>query len=205
MSKVLGFIKRNMRMVITISVAVLVIAGLSTALVVTNAGSSGRGGSRSGRAMAATHSERGEHRSERSDRASRGCGDEDCERGNRSSHSRVELTEEQIAERAEIARERLAQKLADDEITQDEYEERLAAIEVGDFRSGRNDRSSERTRGWCGDEDCERGNRTRRDSDSERVERGSSNNIVDDDSDDEVEVDVEDYDDSDNDDEDTNG
>ncbi|MCL2425852.1 MAG: hypothetical protein FWD05_05900 [Oscillospiraceae bacterium] len=203
MSKIPGFIKRNLKMVITTSVAVLVIAGLSTALVLTNLGSSGRGGSRGGRAMATSYTQRSEERSERSERTSRGCGEEDCERGNRAGRSRVELTEEQIAERAENARERLAQKLADDEITQEEYEERLAAIEAGDFRGGRSSRSN-RTRGWCGDEDCERGNRTREDSDNDRVER--SNRVNGDNSDDEPEV--EDYDndasDSDYDDDDTN-
>ena len=63
---------------------------------------------------------------------------------------RAELTEEQIAERVENMRERLAQRLADGRITQEEYDERIAAIESGDFQmSGRRsrDRGEGRVRG----------------------------------------------------------
>jgi len=92
-----SFIKRNVKFVVTIGISVIIIAGLTTALIITNAG---RGGGR--------------------------------ERSRERVQAQVELTEEQIAERVENARERLAQKLADGTITQEEYDERLAAIESGE-------------------------------------------------------------------------
>jgi len=111
----LNFLKRNVKFVIIIGVSVLVIAGLSTALLVTNVAMAGDRG-------------------------------RDRDRGS----ARMELTEEQIAERVENMKERLAQRLADGRITQEEYNERLAAIESGDFQmSGRRtrDRGEGRVRG----------------------------------------------------------
>jgi len=106
----LNFLKRNVKFVVIIGVSVLVIGGLSTALLVTNVASA---------------SDRGHDRSR--DRGS----------------IRMELTEEQIAERAEQMRERLEQRLADGRITQEQYDERIAAIENGEFRgSGRRSRGS---------------------------------------------------------------
>ena len=112
----LDFIKRNMKVVIITGVSVFVIAALSTALLVTNvASASGRGR------------------------------DHDKEHSRERRHVRMELTEEQIAERAENARERLAQRLADGKITQEEYDEKITALENGEFplhgrskRGGRN-------------------------------------------------------------------
>ena len=111
----LNFLKRNVKFVIIIGVSVLVIGGLSTAILVTNVASA---------------TDRGRDR----DRGS----------------ARMELTDEQIAERVEHMRERLAQRLADGRITQEEYDERIAAIESGDFQiSGRRsrDRGEGRVRG----------------------------------------------------------
>ena len=48
-------------------------------------------------------------------------------------HVRVEMTEEQIAERVEHIRERLAQRLADGRITREEYDEKIAALESGEY------------------------------------------------------------------------
>jgi len=97
----LDFIKRNVKFVITLGVSVVLVAGLTTALIVTNTGSASA-------------------------------------RGRDRNNARVELTEEQIAERAENARARLEQKLADGDITQEQYDEKLAAIESGDFRGSGN-------------------------------------------------------------------
>jgi uncharacterized membrane protein len=65
---------------------------------------------------------------------------------------RVELTEEQIAERVENARERLQQRLNDGRITQEEFNDRIAAIDSGEYpssdrsrRGGSRERSGERT------------------------------------------------------------
>ena len=115
----LGFIKRNAKVVIISGVSFLLVAGLTVALVITNIGpvyarAQGR--------------------------------DRDRDRGS----VRVELTEEQIAERAAIHRERLEQRLADGRITQEEFDERIAAIESGEYtarsRSGgrSRDRNAER-------------------------------------------------------------
>ena len=101
-----NFLKRNVKFVVVIGVSVLVIAGLSTALLVNNVAMAGGRG-------------------------------RDRDRG----AARMELTEEQIAERAEHMRERLDQRLADGRITQEDYDERLAAIESGEFpMSGRRSR-----------------------------------------------------------------
>ena len=108
----LNFLKRNVKFVIIIGVSALVVAGLSTALLVTNVASA---------------SDRGRDRDPGRDRGS----------------VRMELTEEQVAERIEHMRERLAQRLADGRITQEEYDERIAAIESGEFPvSGRRSRGS---------------------------------------------------------------
>jgi len=61
------------------------------------------------------------------------------------SSSRIELTEEQIAERIENRRDRLAQRLADGSITQEEYDARIAAIESGEYPSGDRVRSGSRS------------------------------------------------------------
>ena len=104
----INFFKRNIKVVIITGISVFVIAGLSTALVMTNVASArGRDG------------------------------------GRERNRVRVELTEEQIAEREEEraqrhaqrlenARERLEQKLADGSITQEEYDEKLTALESGE-------------------------------------------------------------------------
>ncbi|MCL2663710.1 MAG: SHOCT domain-containing protein [Oscillospiraceae bacterium] len=110
MTKIMIFLKRNIKVVIITGISVFVIAGLSTALIVTNVASArGRDGGR--------------------DR----------------NRVRVELTEEQIAEREEHARERLQQRLDDGRITQDEFNERIAAIDSGEYQfSGRSGRSRDR-------------------------------------------------------------
>ena len=48
--------------------------------------------------------------------------------------SKPELTEEEKAARAEKAKEKLAARLADGKITQEEYDAELARIESGDFK-----------------------------------------------------------------------
>ena len=118
----LSFIKRNLKFVIVIAVSFVIIAGLSTALILTNVGTGhARGRDR----------DRGSSRIERVER--------------------VELTEEQIAERLESRRERLEQRLADGRITQEEYDERIAAIESGEYvpgsRGGGGSGSGSRSRG----------------------------------------------------------
>jgi len=109
----LEFIKRNVKFVVTIGVSFLIIAGLTTALIVTNVGG-GRGHGR-------------DHGREWSRET-----------------MQVEMTEEQIAQRTERARERLEQKLADGSITQEEYDERLAAIESGEYPVSGRERGSRR-------------------------------------------------------------
>ena len=112
----LNFLKRNVKFVVIIGVSVLVIGGLSTALFVTNIASAGERGRDGGR---------------------------DRDRGS----IRMELTEEQIAERAEHMRERLTQRLEDGRITQEQYDERIAAIESGEFpMSGKRSRGGGRER-----------------------------------------------------------
>jgi hypothetical protein len=118
----INFLKRNIKAVIITGVSVFIIAGLSTALIMTTA-ASGRGGSRNG----------------------------SRDGGRERNHARIELTEEQIAEREEQraqrlaerlenARERLEQKLADGSITQEEYNEKLATLDSGEYPFSRGDR-----------------------------------------------------------------
>jgi len=108
----LNFLKRNVKFVVVIGVSVLVVAGLSTALIVNNVAAAGHSGRDRGR---------------------------DRDRGS----ARMELTEEQIAERVEHMKERLEQRLADERITQEQFDERMAAIESGDFQmSGRRSRGN---------------------------------------------------------------
>lgn len=108
----LEFLKRNVKFVITIGVSVLVIAGLSTTLILTNVASA---------------SDRGRERRHDRDR----------------NHVRIELTEEQLAEREQLRqeraeqraadhREKLEQRLAAGEITQEEFDEKIAALESGE-------------------------------------------------------------------------
>ena len=104
-----NFLKRNVKLVVVTSVAFFIIAGLSTALITTN--------------VAQAHGR-------------------DRDRGRDRSAVRMELTEEQIAERAANARERLEQRLADGRITQEEFDERNAAIESGDFSRSRRSRDN---------------------------------------------------------------
>jgi len=140
------FIKRNVKFVVTIGVSFLIIAGLTTALIVTNVG----GGRGHGRGHGRDH---GMDRSRET--------------------MQVELTEEQIAQRAGSARERLEQRLADGRITQEEFDERVAAIESGEYpasskdrgsrhgeRSGRNDRSDKSERSSNKDFSADKAERT---------------------------------------------
>ena len=108
MKKILSFFKRNIKVVIITGVSVFVIAGLSTALIMTNVASArGRDGSRERNRV------------------------------------RAELTEEQIAQRLDNARQRLQQRLDDERITQEEFNEMNAAIDSGEYPfSGRSNRSS---------------------------------------------------------------
>ena len=116
------FIKRNAKIVLISGISLFLIAVLTAALIVTNIG---------------TVSARGR--------------DKDRDRGS----VRMELTEEERAERAAARREhleqRLEQRLADGSITQEEYDEYMAAIESGEYpaRGGgkgkSKDRDSERT------------------------------------------------------------
>jgi len=158
----IDFLKRNVKFVTVIAIAVVVIAGLSTALILTNTGHGHRGKDRDAkpdrimlideqnlesrdcteeRSAYATidRSRRGDSaqrtdRLERSDRAGR------PERADKA--ERLPLTEEQIAEKTEKILNKLEQKLADGEITQEEYEEKLEKIENGDFQiSGRGGKS----------------------------------------------------------------
>jgi len=144
MSKFFTFLKRNLKMTITVTVSVLMIAGLTTALAI-NMTSPGRGSGRSGRAQAA-HVSSEERHPDRGDRTGSG---ERGQRGDRSEREREPLTEEQIAERIEKARARLDEKLAEGSITQEEYDEKLALIESGDFRGLRGGK----TRGECTQDD----------------------------------------------------
>ena len=51
--------------------------------------------------------------------------------------TRVELTEEQKAERLEKMKERLAEDLADGKITQEQYDQMLSSMESGEFHMNR--------------------------------------------------------------------
>ena len=108
------FIKRNVKFVVTIGVSFLIIAGLTTALIVTNVGGGGR--------------------------------DRNRDRDRSRDSIRMELTEEQIAERTENARERLEQRLAEGRITQEEFNERSAAIESGEYPAFERNRSRDHRR-----------------------------------------------------------
>ncbi len=55
-------------------------------------------------------------------------------KGGKDKAEKPELTEEEKAARAEKAKARLAEKLAEGKITQEEYDEKLAKIEAGDFK-----------------------------------------------------------------------
>ena len=155
----INFLKRNIKAVIITGISVFVIAGLSTALVVTNvASASGRGrdGSRERNRVRVELTEeqiaeRLENARERLQQrlddgritqeefnemsAAIDSGEYPFAGRNRrgGSRERAELTEEQIAERLASARERLDQRLADGSITQEEYDEKLAAIESGEY------------------------------------------------------------------------
>ena len=133
MSKVLNFLKKNLKVVVVSAVALVLVGGMTAALLVTNVGIN-RGGERTRRgvAMAAERSESGS--------------------SERRTRERAELTEEQIEQRTAEAREKLAQRLADGTITQEEYNEKIEMIENGEFpRGGR----SKGSRG-CDDPNCER-------------------------------------------------
>jgi len=125
----LNFIKRNLKLVIITAVSFVLIAGLTTALIITNTGTGQARGRDRDRERRSAHveltqeqiAERAERRSERTE-------------GRSERSERTPLTEEQIAERAEKLREKLAQELADGNITQAEYNEKIEAIENGEFR-----------------------------------------------------------------------
>jgi len=106
----LNFLKRNAKFVVTLGVSLLIVAGLSTALIVTNVGSASA-------------------------------------RGRDRDRERPVLTEEQIAERVESIRERLEQRLADERITQEEFDEKIAALESGEYPIGRGGGRHGRIRG----------------------------------------------------------
>ena len=130
----LNFLKRNVKFVVTIGISVLVIAGLSTTLILTNVASA---------------SDRGRERRHDRDRSS----------------VRMELTEEQLAEREQIrqeraeqrvakVREKLEQRLADGEITQEEFDEKIAALESGECPlDGKSKRSGGGSRGNKGNKE----------------------------------------------------
>ena len=141
------FLRRNAKFVIVITAAFVIIAGLSTALILTNTGHGRRGrdaDTKPDRIMLidelrAENREQSEikylnvtgrdERTDKTERSNRGS------RGDRVAKTeRVPLTEEQIAEKTERILEKLEQKLANGEITQDEYNEKLERIENGDFR-----------------------------------------------------------------------
>jgi len=165
-----NFIKKNVKLVITMGISLMLIAGLTTALVLTNVTTGharDRDRTRSSARMELTEeqiAERMENRRERlqqrlvdgsitqeeydsriaaiesgervSSGRSRSADGED--RGERRTE-RTPLTEEQIAERTEKLREKLAQELAAGNITQAEYDEKIIAVENGEFRGlGRN-------------------------------------------------------------------
>jgi len=135
------FIKRNVKFVVTIGVSLLIVAGLTTALIVTNTGYAS-------------------------------AGNRDRSRSRDRDHVRVEMTEEQIEQRLDHARERLAQKLADGRITQEEHDERLAAIESGEYQPSGRDRGSrrgDRTRDSERDPSEEKSNRSSRADKNEDV------------------------------------
>jgi len=98
------FIKRNVKTIIISGVSLFIIAGLCVALIATNVG---------------TANARGRDRS----------GGRNSERV----HTRVELTEEQIAERIAERIQRLEQRLEDGKITQEEYDEKMAILESGEY------------------------------------------------------------------------
>jgi len=103
-----NFLKRNMKVIIISGVSVFLIAGLSITMLMTGVASAS-----------------GRGRDKGGDRERR-------------HHVRMELTEEQIAEKMEQARERLEQKLADEKITQEEFDDMIEALENGEFqRHGR--------------------------------------------------------------------
>ena len=133
----INFIKRNAKTVIISAVSISLIVVLATALIITNVG---------------TGSARGRDRG--SDRV-------------RERAARHELTEEQLAEYLEQKKEqlldRLEQRFENGAISQEEYEEKLAAIENGVFPL--------RTRGGEG-----RGNRSGRCLDKPDIDENPGDN-----------------------------
>jgi len=128
----LNFIKRNAKFVVVISVSFLIIAGLSTALIVTNIGSGGRGRNRDRDPERIAYSQ--EQRAERAEVRGAYVANDQTERGSRRNKSECRpLTDEQIAERTEKIIEKLDRKLADGEITQAQYDEKLEIIENGEY------------------------------------------------------------------------
>ena len=139
----LNFIKRNAKFVVTIGVSVLVIAGLSTALILTNIGHGGRSRDRDRGSERISVSR--EDRSENPEvRGAYEAAENRTRRNDRRERAEREpLTEEQIAERVESIREKLAQRLEDEKITQEEYDEKIAALESGEYPlHGRGSRGS---------------------------------------------------------------
>ena len=113
-----NFFKKNLKVIVISGVSVFLIAGLSVTLLMTGVASAGSRNRDKNR-----DGERSRH------------------------HVRIELTEEQIAEKIEQVRERLEQKLADEKITQEEFDDKIEALENGEFeRHGRNGRRGGRTR-----------------------------------------------------------
>jgi len=117
----LDFFKRNIKFVAVIGVSVLVIGGLSAALLVTNIASA---------------SDRGRERNR-----------------DRSHQIRVELTEEQRADRIEQAKEKLEQRLADEKITQEEFDEKMAALESGEYPANSRNKRGGGNKGHRGNKD----------------------------------------------------
>ena len=166
----IDFLKRNAKFVTVIATAVVVIAGLGAALILTNTGHGHRGKDRDTKPdrimlideQGLDHRDRTEvrsayatvDRSQRSDRIERNDRADRADRSERSDRTeradkpeRLPLTEEQIAEKTEKILNKLEQKLADGEITQEEYEEKLEKIQNGDFpisgRSGKHKKTKD--------------------------------------------------------------
>ena len=152
----INFIKRNAKFVVLTTVAFVIIAGLSTALILTNTGHGGRGRDRdrSPERVALIDEHRSERReirgaydaTELADRGERGDRIDRTERRNRT--EREPLTDEQIAERIEMKKEKLEQKLEDGIITQEEYDEKIEKLENGEYplfdRAGRGKKNKDK-------------------------------------------------------------
>jgi len=131
----INFLKKNAKVIAIVGVSGLVAAGLTTTLFVTSVASAehrGKGSRDRNSARMERLALTDEQIAERAERAEQRVQSRNSERA-----ERADMTEEQLAERKTKAVERLRLKLAANTITQEEFDEKIAAIESGEYTFGK--------------------------------------------------------------------